>query len=115
MVRGEAWLLPTTARPGALGPGDVAIIRGPDPYTVADDPATPPQVVILPGQRCVTPDGREVARHGRPRRAHWGNSPDGATVMLTGTYQLEGEVSRPPAAGAAAAARAARATVGLAR
>ena len=24
----------------------------------------------------------------------WGNSPDGATVMLTGTYQLEGEVSQ---------------------
>ena len=23
----------------------------------------------------------------------WGNSPDGETVMLTGTYQLEGEVS----------------------
>ena len=24
----------------------------------------------------------------------WGNSPDGATVLLTGTYQLDGEVSR---------------------
>jgi len=24
----------------------------------------------------------------------WGNAPDGATVMLTGTYELEGEVSR---------------------
>ena len=24
----------------------------------------------------------------------WGNSPDGETVLLTGTYQLEGEVSR---------------------
>ena len=24
----------------------------------------------------------------------WGNSPDGVTVMLTGTYQMEGEVSR---------------------
>lgn len=24
----------------------------------------------------------------------WGNSPDGATVMLTGTYQLDGEISR---------------------
>jgi AraC-like DNA-binding protein len=24
----------------------------------------------------------------------WGNSPDGETVMLTGTYQLDGEVSR---------------------
>ena len=24
---------------------------------------------------------------------NWGNSADGETVMLTGTYQLEGEVS----------------------
>ena len=24
----------------------------------------------------------------------WGNSPDGETVLLTGTYQLDGEVSR---------------------
>ena len=24
---------------------------------------------------------------------NWGNSPDGETVMLTGTYQLEGEIS----------------------
>ena len=51
---------------GDAGPrstaGDVAIIRGPDPYTVADDPATPPQVVIHPGQRCTTPDGGSSSR-----------------------------------------------------
>ena len=36
----------------------------------------------------------------------WGNSADGETVMLTGTYQLAGEISRPAAARAAAAAGA---------
>ena len=30
----------------------------------------------------------------RPRRAHLGQQPDGATVLLTGTYQLDGEVSQ---------------------
>src|SRR5262245_57731174 len=93
VVRGEAWLLPEGEAPERLGPGDVVVIRGPDPYTVADDPATEPQVVILPGQRCVTPDGVEVSGMADLGVRTWGNSPDGATVMLTGTYVLEGEVS----------------------
>ena len=50
VVRGSAWVLYDDAV--SLGAGDVAIIRGPDHYTVADDPATPPQVAIDPGQRC---------------------------------------------------------------
>ena len=51
MVRGEAWLVPDDDGPsGGSRRGDVAILRGPDPYTVADDPGTPPQVLILPGQ-----------------------------------------------------------------
>ena len=69
-------------------------MRGPDPYTVADDPATAPQAVILPGQRCTTPDGQEVAQMMDLGVRTWGNAADGATVMLTGTYQLDGEVSR---------------------
>ena len=43
IVRGEAWLLPEAGEPVALRRGDVAIVRGPDPYTVADDPSTPPR------------------------------------------------------------------------
>ena len=41
-VRGEAWLVPDDGAPERLGPGDVAVLSGPDPYTVADDPGTPP-------------------------------------------------------------------------
>ena len=39
VVRGTAWVVPDDGEPVRLGPGDVAIIRGPEPYTVADDPA----------------------------------------------------------------------------
>jgi AraC-like DNA-binding protein len=94
ITRGEAWLLPEDAEPLRLGRGDVAVIRGPDAYVLADHPGTEPQVVILPGQRCVTPDGQDVELISYMGVRTWGNSPVGSTVMLSGTYELEGEVSR---------------------
>ena len=94
VVRGEAWIVPDDREPVGLARGDVAIVRGPEHYTVADDPATAPQAVIHPGQRCTTPDGQELAQMMELGVRTWGNAADGATVMLTGTYQLDGEVSR---------------------
>jgi AraC-like DNA-binding protein len=94
ITRGEAWLVPEGDEPLRLEPGDVAVIRGPDRYTLADDPETAPQVVVLPGQRCETPEGQEVQLMSWMGVRTWGNSPVGSTVMLSGTYELEGEVSR---------------------
>lgn len=94
ITSGEAWLLHKDGEALGLGPGDVAVIRGPDPYTLADDPRTAPQVIILPGNRCVTPDGQEVELMSWMGVRTWGNSPVGSTVMLSGTYELEGEISR---------------------
>jgi AraC-like DNA-binding protein len=93
MVRGTAWVVPDDGEAVLLERGDVAILRGPDHYIVADDPATAPQAIIHPGQRCTTPDGEEVAQMMDLGVRTWGNAPDGATTMLTGTYQLHGEVS----------------------
>ena len=93
VVRGEAWLVPDDGEATRLRRGDVAIVRGPDHYTVADDPGTPPQVIIQPGQVCTTPNGGEPEQMRDLGVRTWGNAPDGATVMLTGTYQLQGEVS----------------------
>jgi AraC-like DNA-binding protein len=94
MVRGQAWVLPDDGEPVRLDPGDVAIMRGPDPYTVADDPTTAVQVVIHPGQHCTTPDGRDLAQAMDLGVRTWGNSLHGSTMMLIGTYQMSGEVSR---------------------
>jgi AraC-like DNA-binding protein len=95
MVRGEAWVVPDTGEVVRLRPGDVAILRGPDPYTVADDPATPPQVMIHPGQRCTTPDGEDLVEAMEWLGVRtWGNSPAGSAMMLSGTYELRGEVSQ---------------------
>ena len=94
LLRGGAVLLPDTGEVRPLGEGDVAVLRGPDPYTVADDPATPAQVIIHPGQRCTTVQGESLAQAMDLGVRTWGNSPDGTTVMLTGTYQLHGEIGR---------------------
>jgi AraC-like DNA-binding protein len=94
MVRGEAWMRPDDAEDVELRSGDVAIIRGPDPYDVTDALGTAPQAIILPGQRCVTPDGQELTEMSHMGVRTWGNSPDGTTAMLTGTYQMRSEISQ---------------------
>jgi AraC-like DNA-binding protein len=94
IVRGEAWAIPDQGDPVHLRAGDIAIALGPDHWTVADDPATAPHAVIHPGQVCRTPDGRELAEEMHQGVRSWGNSAGGHTVMLTGAYLGEGEVSR---------------------
>jgi AraC-like DNA-binding protein len=95
MLRGEAWVAADGGQAVRLRPGDVAIARGPDPYTVGDDPATPPQAVVHPGQRCTTPDGEDLTETITWLGVRtWGNDPDGPALLLSGTYQLDGEVSR---------------------
>ncbi|MFF0308847.1 AraC family transcriptional regulator [Streptosporangium sp. NPDC004379] len=93
VTRGRAWMIPDDGEAVRLDAGDVAIARGPEPYTVADDPATPWQVVIHPGQRCTTLGGEPLEEEMGLGVRTWGNGPGGSTVLLTGTYQLRGEVS----------------------
>src|SRR5882757_3972620 len=94
MLRGRACFAFDGGEPQWLDRGDVAILLGPDHYLFADDPATPPQAIILPDQRCTTPDGQEIPQMRSFGVRRWGNAPDGATEVLTGTYNAEGEVSR---------------------
>nr|WP_107907773.1 AraC family transcriptional regulator [Streptomyces chartreusis] len=93
MVRGEAWVLPDQGERMRLRPGDLAIARGPDPYTCADNPGTEPQALILPGAECSYPDGRSLNGSMDLGVRTWGDRPDGSAVMLIGTYLWEGEIS----------------------
>lgn len=94
VMRGAAWIRPETGDDVRLGPGDVAVLRGPEPYTVADDPGTRPQVTIHPGQRCAGLDGAPPYDLTGFGVRTWGNHPNGSTVLLTGTYHRHGEISR---------------------
>ena len=94
ILRGRACLVVGGNEPNWLDGGDVAILLGPEHYLFADDPSTPPQAIIYPDQRCTTLDGREIPQMRSFGVRRWGNAPDGATEVLTGTYNVEGEVSR---------------------
>ncbi|RCG24386.1 AraC family transcriptional regulator [Streptomyces diacarni] len=111
LVRGEGWVLPTAAadpwpggpgpgpepgdRPGPipLAPGDVAVLRGPDPYVLADDPATPPDLLIQPGDCCTSVDGVDLCEEIALGVRTYGRDPDAPTVLLSGGYQLHGDLS----------------------
>jgi AraC-like DNA-binding protein len=94
VLEGEAWVVPDDGEDTPLRPGDVAITRGPDPYTLADHPATLPQAVIHPGERCTTPEGDELTELTHLGVRTWGNSPEGSTILLVGAYQVQGEIGQ---------------------
>ncbi len=92
MVRGDAWIVPDPGERLRLRTGDLAIARGPDPYTCADDPATAPQAVILPGGACGHPDGRPLNGSMDLGVRTWGDRADGDAVLLVGTCLVRGEI-----------------------
>ncbi|GAA5068131.1 AraC family transcriptional regulator [Nocardia callitridis] len=90
MVRGGAWIVTDTAPARQLRAGDIAIFRGPDHYTVADDPGTAPQVIIEPGQITKTADGEILCETLSLGVRQWGTDPDGSTMLVTGAYESVG-------------------------
>lgn len=95
-VRGEGLIVPGgDAEPVALGPGDLAIVVGAEPFTLTDDAGlcTPPLYVVHGPDHCTTADGDEVSEDIVLGLRTCGNSLDGPTVLLTGSYQVGGRVS----------------------
>ncbi|MER7540189.1 AraC family transcriptional regulator [Streptomyces sp. NPDC097704] len=91
---GEAWIVPDTGDPVLLRPGAIAVMRGPEPYTVAYTPDAPPQAVVGPDGACAGLSGEPLAQSMSLGVRTWGNAPDGGTTVLIGTYQMDGEVGR---------------------
>lgn len=94
MVRGDAWIMMGDNAPRQLAEGDVAIFRGPDHYTLADDPATAPQIVIDPGNVTKTLEGETLCEALSLGVRQWGTDADGATLMVNGTYESAGAASQ---------------------
>ena len=68
MVRGRCWVCYDDAPPVAVEPGGVAVVRGPDHYTVADDPERRDAIrgghrvqMAGPRKQCNLAEGTDVA------------------------------------------------------
>lgn len=94
VLEGGAWIGDDTGASLSPRPGDVAVLRGPAEFVVADGPTTRPQVILHPGLRCTSADGEEIADGLDLEGRLWGNSLTGSTSLLLGCYQLRGEVSK---------------------
>lgn len=92
MTAGEAWLVHDDGRSVHLSSGDLALVRGPRPYLLADHPDRPPGAVIEPGQICRTADGETQTFSSEVGLRTWGNDADGETVMLTAVYELDTQI-----------------------
>ncbi|MFJ6940050.1 AraC family transcriptional regulator [Streptomyces sp. NPDC101132] len=96
LLHGDAWVLADGGDPVPLRTGDIAVARGPDPYTVTDTPGLPPLITVDPDQRCSTAEGVDVSDSMSLGVRTWGvaqPAPD-AAVMLTGTYLGPSEIGR---------------------
>ncbi|WP_405148608.1 AraC family transcriptional regulator [Sphaerisporangium sp. NBC_01403] len=92
MLSGQAWIVPDHGDVVLLSTGDVALVLGPDSFTVADDPATAPLAVVDASRSCTTPDGDEVT--GELPMCRPGGLTGGSTVLLKVTYQVSGQVGQ---------------------
>jgi AraC-like DNA-binding protein len=94
VIHGAAAISTAAGTHAELAERDIALLRGPEPYVVADPPGTSPQASIGPDQVCsvIDPAARPMGPLGV--RA-WGNDPAGETTLLTGTYHTPAEISRP--------------------
>ena len=94
-IKGWAWIVHPSSEPIRLVPGDIAVVTGSEHYLIADDPATEPKVIVYPGQVCTSADdGRPLVDEWSLGIRTWGEQADGATVLLTASYERAGEVSR---------------------
>ncbi|GAA2783724.1 AraC family transcriptional regulator [Saccharopolyspora taberi] len=90
MLHDEAWIIPDGGQPVRLRPGDIAIARGPGRYVIADDPASPPRILIR-DDRCVcAEDGTDLTESMALGPRTYGDSADGSSTLVSGTYQLPG-------------------------
>jgi AraC-like DNA-binding protein len=107
VTRGDALVMADAGAPRRVRAGDVMVALGPTPYALADDPATPIQVIIRPGPTCVSVTGERLDEPLHPEagawrtRSHgysavrtWGNTVEGDTELLVGTYRMRSAVGQ---------------------
>ncbi|MFI6643098.1 AraC family transcriptional regulator [Streptomyces sp. NPDC050504] len=93
MLHGRAWIVPDQGDPVSIGAGDIAVVRGDVPYTVADDPATVPSLVVTRADYCPGAEGVEPAVRANGRARTCGTPDEVAPVLVSGAFERRGELS----------------------
>ena len=75
-----------------VGVGEVALVRGTDPYDAYDLPSAPRLAVIESDGQCYSPDGSLLKDQLALGVRTWGDDPDGESVFVTATYAEANEV-----------------------
>lgn len=93
VIHGAAAIATAAGSRAELRERDIALLRGPEAYLVADPPSVSPQVSIGPDQVCtlIDPTARPMGPLGL---RSWGNDRAGETTLLTGTDHTPAEISR---------------------
>jgi len=92
-ITGEFWVIPDDGEPIRIGPGDVAVTRAPEHYTVAESPTVEPTIVIHPNQDCRDLDGNSLLEQLTHGVRTWGTDPEGSTVFIVGAYEHLSDIS----------------------
>lgn len=95
MVQGRAWIDAGAGEPVAVGVGDVAIVVGDEPFSIADSPEAgrPSHHIAAGTDRCVAADGH-ILRADLRQGVRTCDEPgeEDAAVVLTGSYRVGGTV-----------------------
>ncbi|WP_055557034.1 cupin domain-containing protein, partial [Streptomyces kanamyceticus] len=81
------WISATGREPIEVGPGDIAVLRGPAPYTVAEDPASPPRRVITGADYCARTARAAAAGGPAPEPRTCGVAETGSALLISGAYE----------------------------
>jgi AraC-like DNA-binding protein len=92
-LRGHAWIVPDHGEPRLMHTGDVAIIKGPHPYTIGDDPDTVPDITVHVDNRLTTMDGVDVTEELQLGPRTSGRTRDGSAIVASGVYQVSNDVT----------------------
>ncbi|WP_240351660.1 AraC family transcriptional regulator [Streptomyces olivoreticuli] len=96
MLRGHAWIVPTEGDPVELRQGDIALIRTDLPYSVADHPASFPQVLVDGDDRCtLTADPAAPGRTWRQTGRTITTDDHPTDLLVTAGYRGGGDLCAP--------------------
>ena len=95
MLRGTGWIIADGEPAAAIAEGEVGIVIGPEPFTVADTATAtvPPLFVLHPDDRCTDADGEPLGDRYRLGVRTCGVRLDGDHVLLSCSYNVRGRLS----------------------